>query len=100
MRFANWDKLKKLIRRQRAGDPINWKDAAILFYGTFLGSMPSTLGERAALTWNPTTVVALVALIIGAICSLAHWSIRQREQGSIDTIMETMDEVEAEFQRR
>jgi hypothetical protein len=99
MRYANWDRLKRLVRRVDTGDPINWKDVAILFYGTALGSLPSILTQHDPLQWTPITVIATGAIILGVVCNAAHWSVRRREHGSLETIMETMDEVEAEFTR-
>ena len=103
MRFANWDRLKRIVRRAEIGDSITWKDAAILFFGTALGTVPQLLTELAAtgkITLSVSSGVAGMAIIAGGLSLLAYGSVQRRDRASIQNIIETMEDVEAEFVRQ
>ena len=103
VRYNEWDKLKRLIRRLGVADNNWWKEAAVLFLGTGLGlslsvAIPELSGTTPTNTMA-TLIVTAFAFVVGAVCLLAYRSTNNRDRGSADTIVELMDEIEAQFTR-
>jgi hypothetical protein len=101
MRYHDWERLKRAIRRSMIGGEKWWKEFALLFLGTAIGLALSVVIPSVSGTTPPdqkATWVSAGIFVFGfVLCVCGHYSTAARDKLTAAGILELMDDVEAQF---
>ncbi len=101
MRYYEWERLRRAVRRSMIGDENWWKEFAVLFFGAAIGLILSivipSVGGTAPTNQMPTWLASAFFVVLGAVCAFAYRSTNVRDKLTASAILELMDDIETQF---
>lgn len=101
MKTTHWNRLKRSLRRLQQGQTNLWKDFGLVFLGGSVGLLPQLWTDlhptSGHLEFTFPIVLEFVSVTALVICFLAARSTRTTESASITSVLEEMDDIEADY---